>query len=61
MLDIMLIWQERCGLPVTVRLRAAMRYKTFHGLEPLAGGALGPEHSTRRGGAARLPDMRAHR
>lgn len=59
----MLTGQERCGLPVTVRLRASMRYKTFHGLEPLAGGALEWEHSSagRDGAPAQLPDMRTHR
>ena len=59
----MLTWQERCGLPVTVRLRASMRYKTFHGLAPLAGGALECKRSSARRdmAPAQLPDMRAHR
>lgn len=66
-----LVLQERCGLPVTVKLRAGMRYKTFHGLPALKGGALhgcpGERPDPKSGAtvgapvAAQLPDMRAHR
>jgi len=59
--------QERCGLPVTVRLRAGMQYKTFHGLPPLAapeaehGPHAQPAHGASAPAAAALPDMSAHR
>ena len=66
-----LVLQERCGLPVTVKLRASMRYKTFHGLPALKGGALhgcpGERPDPKSGAtvgapvAAQLPDIRAHR
>ena len=50
-----------------MRLRAGMQYKTFHGLEPLAGPAAErapvarPAHGAGAAAAATLPDMRAHR
>jgi len=59
--------QERCGLPVTVRLRAGMQYKTFHGLPPLAGPEAEHEphaqlaHGASAPAAAALPNMSAHR
>ncbi|KAK9837071.1 hypothetical protein WJX81_000631 [Elliptochloris bilobata] len=61
------LMQERCGLPVSVRLRAGMRYKTFHGLAPLAGedpvpaSSADAKHSAHGSAAVQLPDMRTHR